>query len=148
MRITVKHQLTLSEQEECWEFLADTARDSSSEGKHRSELDLQKFSNTERNRFSQQRVAQKSIPNCREGSPGRSEKKGTSTRYKAEMVRTAIDPEKLVCAMIATEIRPRRGGHRDDGHEEEILHQEEECDEPASQVDSDQKEQVPDHWHG
>ena len=55
--------------------------------------------------FSQQHVAQKSIPNCREGSPGRSEKneksiaqrQGTSARYKAEMVRTAIDPEKPVC---------------------------------------------------
>ena len=39
MRITVKHQLTLSEQEECLGFVVDTARDSTSEGKHRSELD-------------------------------------------------------------------------------------------------------------
>ena len=54
-------------------FVVDTARDSSSEGKHRSGLDSGVFSNTERN-LSQQRVAQKGIPNCREGSPGRSEK--------------------------------------------------------------------------
>ena len=47
--ITVKHQLTFFEQEECWGFVADTARDSSSEGKHRSELDSGVFSNTERN---------------------------------------------------------------------------------------------------
>ena len=33
VRITVKHQLTLSEQEECWGFVVDTPRDSSSEGK-------------------------------------------------------------------------------------------------------------------
>ena len=51
VRITVKHQLALSEQEECWGFVADTARDSSSEGKHRSELDSGVFSNSERNRF-------------------------------------------------------------------------------------------------
>ena len=51
MRITVKHQLTLSKQEECWGFVADTARDSSSEGKHRPELDSGVSSNTERNRF-------------------------------------------------------------------------------------------------
>ena len=56
-------------------FVAGTARDSSSEGKHRSELGSGVFSNTERETvFSQQRVAQKSIPNYREGTPGRSEK--------------------------------------------------------------------------
>ena len=32
-------------------FVVDTARDSSSGGKHRSELDSGVFSNTERNRF-------------------------------------------------------------------------------------------------
>ena len=51
MGITVKHQVTLSEQEECWGFVVDTARDSSSEGKQRSELDSGVFSNSERNRF-------------------------------------------------------------------------------------------------
>ena len=51
VRITVKHQLTLPEEEECWGFVVDTARDSSSEGKHRSELDSGVFSNTARNRF-------------------------------------------------------------------------------------------------
>ena len=51
VRITMKFQLTLSEQEECWGFVMDTARDSSSEGKHRSELDSGVFSNTERNRI-------------------------------------------------------------------------------------------------
>ena len=51
VRITVKHQLTHSEQEECWGFVVDTARDTSREGKHRSELDSGVCSNTERNRF-------------------------------------------------------------------------------------------------
>ena len=46
------------------EFVADTARDSSSEGKHRSELDSGVFSNSLRNRFQ----LKKSIPSCREGS--------------------------------------------------------------------------------
>ena len=86
-------------------FVADTVRDSSSEGKHRSELDSGVFSNTGRNRFQSTTCSAESIPNCREGSPGRSEKneksiayrQGTSARYKAEMVRTAIDPEKPVC---------------------------------------------------
>ena len=69
MRNTVKHQVTLSEWEECWGFVADTARDSTSEGKH------QECSATQRETvFSQQREALKSTPNCREESPGRSEK--------------------------------------------------------------------------
>ena len=51
VRITVKLQSTPSEQEECWGFVVVTARDSSSEGKHRSELDSGVFSNTESNRF-------------------------------------------------------------------------------------------------
>ena len=49
-------------------------------------------------------AGKKSIPNCREGSPGRSEKnvkehsltEGHKNEHKAEMVTTAIDPEKLV----------------------------------------------------
>ena len=61
--------------------------------------------------FSQKRAALKGIPNCREESPRRSEKDeksiGTSARCKAEMVTTAINPEKPVSDEH----------HRDDGQE-------------------------------
>ena len=86
-------------------FVADTARDSSSEGKHRSELDSGVFSNTERNRVQ-------------------------STTCSAE------EPTQLQ-GRIATEIWPRGRGHREDGHEEEIL-----------QADSDtKKEKVTNKHH-
>ena len=56
-------------------FVVDTARVSSSEGKHRSEFDSGVFSNTEREIVNiQHSLAQKSKPNGREGSPGPSEK--------------------------------------------------------------------------
>ena len=53
--------------------------------------------------------------------------------------------------MITTEIRPRGGGHRDDGPRRRDpagrqWHQEGEGDEQASPEDSDQRVQVPDHW--
>ena len=64
------------------------------------------------------RVAQKSLPNGREGSPGRSEKneksiaqrKGTSARYKAEVVMTAqrSSQEGVASEMMAQTVRPRR----------------------------------------
>ena len=100
--ITVKHQLTLSEQEGCWgssRTLRVTAAVKESTGRSST----QECSTTQRETvFSQQRVAQKSTPNGREGSPGRSEKneksfaqrQGITARYKAEVVRTSIDPEK------------------------------------------------------
>ena len=47
MRSTVKQQVTLSALDACWGFGADTALDSSSGGKHRSEVDSGVFSNTE-----------------------------------------------------------------------------------------------------
>ena len=71
--ITVKHQLTLSEQEECWgssRTLRVTAAVKESTGRSST----QECSATQREIvFSQQRVGQNSIPNGREGSPGRSE---------------------------------------------------------------------------
>ena len=68
VRITVKHQMTLSAQEECWKkgLIVDTARDNSSEGKHKSSI--------------QRTCAQ---TRC-------------VARCKPEMVTTAIDPEKSV----------------------------------------------------
>ena len=55
--------------------------------------------------------------------------------------------------MIATDIRPRWGSHQDDGHEKEILQadsdtKKEKVTNKHHQRDSDQKVQVPDHWHG
>ena len=100
VRITVKHPLTLSEQEECWGS-SRTLRGTASVKESTCRSSTQECSATQTETvLSQQRVAQKSIPNCREGSPGRSEKneksiaqlQGTSARYKAEMVTTAIDP--------------------------------------------------------
>ena len=55
------------------------------------------------------------------------------------MVRIAIDPEKPVSDDHHRD-PAKSGGHRDDGHEEEILQ--------ADSDTSDQKEQVPDHEHG
>ena len=71
VRITVKHQLTLPE-EECSSWtLRETAAVKESTGRSST----QECSATQRETvFSQQRVSLKSIPNCREGSPGRSEK--------------------------------------------------------------------------
>ena len=72
--ITVNIQLTLSEQEECWGS-SRTLRGSAAVKKGTGRSSTQECSATQREIvFSQQRVAQKSIPNDREGSPGRSEK--------------------------------------------------------------------------
>ena len=96
VRITVRHQFQLSELEECWgssRTLRGTAAVKESTGRSST----QQCSATQRETvLSQQRVAQKSIPNCREGSPGRSEKNEKNIASKAEMVTTAIDPEKTV----------------------------------------------------
>ena len=99
VRITVKHQLTLSEWEECWlkGFVADTARDSSSEGKHRSELDLRVFSNSVRNRFQSTTCSAEEHTQL-QGRIARTIRKESKAqvRYRVEMVPTAIDPEKPV----------------------------------------------------
>ena len=45
----------------------------------------------------------------------------------------------------------KRGGHRDDGHEEEILQADSESKKKSDEQrpkDSDQKNKIPDHWHG
>ena len=74
MSITVKRQLTLSEQEECWgssRTLRVTAavKEAQVGARPRSVQQHREKSYSVNNM-----VAQKSIPNCKEGPPGRSQK--------------------------------------------------------------------------
>ena len=70
------------------------------------------------------------------------------------MVMTAIDPQKPVSDDRHRDPAKRGRGHRDDGHEEEILQADSDTKKKKKvtnkhhQRDSEQKVQVPDHWHG
>ena len=70
--ITVKHQLTLCKRS--FGFVADTARESSSEGKHRSVFDSGVFSNSVGKRFQSTTCSAEEHTQLQDGSPGRSEK--------------------------------------------------------------------------
>ena len=75
VRITVKHQLTLPEEDGVLGIRPWTLRGTAAVKESTGRSSTQECSATQRETvFSQQRVSLKSIPNCREGSPGRSEK--------------------------------------------------------------------------